>query len=115
MQPRTLGDVVEELEHEGHGPMTRFVSLLGEQPWSKELKFDLSMLRLWIARPTDHEVRIMVTYGDGRGGGLPLDMSLDRYEVSFFHQGSGVPVVETTTMNEALTRIADWLKREPDG
>ncbi len=108
MRGRSLSQVLEELTAEGHEPMIRFVTALGERSWAGQLRFDLSMLRLWLAGPNVSHVQAMVTYGDGRGGGLPLSAALDRYDLTFFH-GSHPATTASQTLVETLDRIGAWV------
>jgi len=105
---RTLTDLLEELSAEGHEPMARFVSALGRQPWAHQLRFDLSMLRLWLAAPNVSSVQVMVTYGDGRGGGRPLNKGLDNYELTIF-RGDHVALTASQTLSETVDCIGDWV------
>lgn len=108
MRGRALSEVLEELTAEGHEPMIRFVTALSERPWAGQLRFDLSMLRLWLAGSNVSHVQAMVTYGDGRGGGLPLSAALDRYDLTFFH-GSRPATTTSETLVETLDRIGAWV------
>ncbi len=108
MRGRALIEVLDELTAEGHEPMIRFVAALGERPWAGQLRFDVSMLRLWLAGPNVSHVQAMVTYGDGRRGGVPLSAALDRYDLTFFH-GSQPTTTTSQTLAETLDRIGTWV------
>ena len=108
MRGRSLTEVLEEVTAEGHEPMIRFVTALSERPWVGQLRFDLSMLRLWLAEPNSSHVQVMVTYGDSRGGGMPLSAALDRYDLTFFH-GSQPGATRSQTLTETLDRIGAWV------
>lgn len=100
MLERTLEEVLEEFASERHEPMVRFVTALRQRPWAQRLRFDVSMLRLWLAPPHASRVQAMVTYGDGRGGGRPLNAELDKYDLTLFRDTEDAvttsqPLVET--------------------
>jgi hypothetical protein len=107
MKQRTWASVLDEARDEGHEPMHRFLMRLAECPWSRELAFDLSMLRLWIRRPTARSAELMLVYGDDRGGGKPLDPTLDRYELVDLRGGSGQLSI-TGTLRLVLAQIERW-------
>ena len=108
MPKHSIDSVLAELREEDHPPMVRFVSELAVQPWAAALRYDLSMLRLWISRKDIERVEVMVTYGDGRGGGRPYDLNLDAYETTIF---DSIVAVDTVTRNSAdsIGRIHRWL------
>lgn len=108
MRGRALSEVLEELMSEGHESMIRLVAALGERSWAGQLRFDLSMLRLWLAGPNVSHVQAMVTYYDSRGGGLPLSAAPDRYELTFFH-GTQPATTTSQTLVETLDRIGTWV------
>jgi hypothetical protein len=108
MQSRTIDDVTDELRDEGHRPMVRFVLELRERPWATELTFDLSMLRLWIARKGVPRVEAMIVYGDGRQGGRPRATDVDAYDLTFFREG-GQDDLRALDAATALERIREWL------
>jgi hypothetical protein len=82
MQNRTIDEVSTEFKLEGHLPMYRLIESLKREQWSSQLVFDTSVLRLWAARKTIPEVEIMITYGDGRNGGRPINMDLDSFDLA---------------------------------
>lgn len=106
MLTRTIDNVLHELCDEENPPMVRFVSELSRCDWAQTMVYDLSMLRLWIARPGSASVEIMVTYEDGRKGGRPAAPYVDVYEITEF---SGAQRVRVSVHN--LTDSLDWLSR----
>src|SRR5438270_9813208 len=82
MQQRSLENVASEFRAEGHAPMLRLTRELEQQgAWVHDLIFDTSMLRLLVARPNASIPEAIVTYGDGRGGGRPVNPNLDAFDV----------------------------------
>lgn len=106
MQTRTLESVLLELRSEDHPPMVRLVEGLTRCHWAEALNYDLSMLRLWIARTNTEQVEVMVTYGDGRKGGRPIVPCVDSYEITLFAP-SGAPQVSVHNLTGSL----EWLRR----
>jgi hypothetical protein len=109
MQKRTLSDVANELRSEGHLPMVRLVESIENEQWANQLDFDASMLRLWAARKGVPEVEIMVTYGDGRHGGRPLNMDLDAFDLAF-RTGGGWTTLPGINSSSVLENIRSWLE-----
>jgi hypothetical protein len=105
---------MEELRDEGHGPMMKFVSALSRESWASGLDYDLSMLRLWIARKGVGRVEVMVTYGDGRKGGRPLNLDLDAYELTIF-AGGGPQEAVIRNLHDTIDRIGAWLEEATPG
>ncbi len=84
MERRTAINVLKTLQEEGHPPMESLVQLISAQVWSKEFVYDLSMLRLLIAKQNSAPgtVDIIVTYGDGRQGGRPAPPFFDKFNIT---------------------------------
>ena len=106
---RSIDSVLSEFRRENHEPMAKFVETLKEQLWVNKLVFDLSMLRLWIARRGADRVEAMVVYGDGRGGGRPSPPYVDLYEFSI-----NVENLQTGICNQNLEltvqKVGRWLE-----
>jgi hypothetical protein len=117
MQDRTIESVLHELREENHVPMARFAQELARQEWATSLSFDLSMLRLWVARKGVSHVEVMVTYGDGRGGGRPSEPYVDAFEVTFYVNSRPADVSRQDSAG-AIERLRRWLdvkERGSDG
>lgn len=107
MQP--LWQVLEELREEQHAPMIALLDALRQHDWATTLRYDLSMFRLWIARPGVDAVEVMVVYGDGRGGGRPLKPYVDAFETTIF-LGPGRPNVKIGTRENTIQSLRKWLE-----
>jgi hypothetical protein len=114
MRDRTIESVLDELREENHIPMAGFAQELARQEWAGRLSFDLSMLRLWIARKGVEHVEVMITYGDGRGGGRPSEPCLDAFEVTFFVDSRPAEVCMQDSAG-AIERLRRWLDGEERG
>ena len=113
MPHHRIESVLTMLQEELHPPMARLVSELARQPWATGLRYDLSRQRLWIARRDIGRLEVMVTYGDGQGGGRPSNLELDAYETTIFENWI---VVETVTLRlmDSIARIRRWLTEAND-
>jgi len=109
MQSRTLENVLEEFRTENHLPMVLLIETLRDKVQGKPLKYDVSMLRLWIARRDASDVQVMVAYGDGRGGGRPVTTELDSYELTIFGVDSSLRV-SVQDLSTTIALIRDWFK-----
>ncbi|MGE5737229.1 MAG: hypothetical protein ACM34E_19210 [Acidobacteriota bacterium] len=111
MRNRSIAGVLGELQEESHIPMVGFVEELRRRPWATTLKYDLSMLRLWISREDAHDVEVMIIYDDGRKGGKPLEPYVDAFEMALF-AGRDVSEVFTGTSFETIERLRAWLQQK---
>src|SRR5512133_2331408 len=109
MESRTLENVLEEFRTETHLQMVLLIETLRNKVQGEPLKYDVSMLRLWIARKNASDVQVMVAYGDGRGGGRPVATELDSYELTIFASDSS-PRVSVQDLSTTITLIRDWFK-----
>ena len=109
MNPRTLAAVLDEVIDEDHVPMIELLNALSAEDWGDRLSFDLSMLRLWIARKGVAQTEVMIAYGDGRHGGRPLPPYRDAYEMTFF-DGQERREVSMNTLQVTISRLLEWLK-----
>ena len=103
----TIDGVLRELRAENHVPMVSFVDALARQEWAGKLSYDLSMLRLWIARKGVPHPEAMVIYADGRGGGRPSAPYVDAFELTFFVD-SRPGEVSTQGSAATLERLRSW-------
>jgi hypothetical protein len=109
MKKRTLQSALNELREEQHVPMTKLVEEMSRQDWAANLNYDVSMLRLWLSHEDYVSVEVMVTYGDGRGGGRPSEPFLDVFETKFF-VGADVTEVTMGTAARTIKRLRLWLE-----
>ena len=111
MQNKTIDEVSNEFRSEGHLPMHRLAESIKGEKWAARLTFDTSMLRLWAARVHAQDVEIMISYGDGRGGGRPLDLRLNSFDLALRNEGR----LDTTRNIDAravLENIRAWLETQ---
>jgi hypothetical protein len=85
MRDRTIESVLDELREENHIPMAG----------------------------VEH-VEVMITYGDGRGGGRPSEPCLDAFEVTFFVDSRPAEVCMQDSAG-AIERLRRWLDGEERG
>src|SRR3954470_3206605 len=107
MQTRQLDAIIAEYVGAKHEPMVRLVKAIAQNPWATELDFDTSMLRLLVRRHGAKDAQVVIMYGDGRGGGRPRDLSLNKFDVGV----SGPPLerLEGLSMEDAIRRLENWL------
>ncbi|MEZ4398408.1 MAG: hypothetical protein R3B06_00210 [Kofleriaceae bacterium] len=106
---RPLWNVLEELREEQHVPMAALLDALRQHEWATALRYDLSMLRLWISRQGTEVVEVMIVVGDGRGGGCPVEPYLDAFETTFF-VGANAGNVKTGTKECTIEMLRQWLE-----
>ena len=109
MQSRTIESVLEEFRTENHPPMVRLVETLTDRLKETGLKYDVSMLRLWISRRDADYVQIMIAYGDGRGGGRPVVFDSDSYELTFFGANASTHA-SVQDLQTTVDLVEQWLR-----
>jgi hypothetical protein len=114
VQNRTIESVLNELREENHVPMVNFVEALNRQEWAARLSYDVSMLRLWIARKGVTRVQVMITYGDGHRGGRPLEPYVDAYELTIFADFKPDQMCTQDSV-KTIERLQGWLESQERG
>ncbi len=113
MAMRSLEAVRQEFDDEGHTAMVALLDKLAAQPWISELAFDVSMLRLWIARKGHTSPELMITYADGRNGGRPGEANLDRFDLTAF--ADACPSALGQSGDEAIKSLRLWVSAGNSG
>lgn len=109
MQNRKIEDIIKEFDIESHPPMKQLISEICKKDWSKLLIFDTSMIRLWVSKNNSLQVQLIITYGDGRFGGKPINPNLDSYDLTYINS-AGNETINGLNLQSTIENIEKWVK-----